>query len=80
MKIKPFNQLSNIYNKTSQGRKGTLMPFMMNIVDITHNKKKPSITYGLSAKIGEFNLMGGNSTSTTKLRRFTRQFLHYGRW
>ena len=65
MKIKPSSQLSNTYNKTSQDKKKTLMPFVKNIVDIPHNKKEQLIIYGLSANVGEFNLMEGNLISTT---------------
>ena len=70
MKIKSSNQFSNIYSKTSRGRKKTLMPFVRNTVDMPHNKKNWSVIYGLLVKIGEFSLMEGNSTSTTYCKIF----------
>ena len=64
-KNQAFQSAFQYLKQAFANRKGILMHFVKNIVDIPHNKKEQLITYGFLMKIREFNHMEGNSTSTT---------------
>ena len=64
LNVKPFNQFTNICNKTSRGKKKDFDALCEEYLEMPHNEKNWSIICGWSLKIGEFSLMEGSSTKT----------------